>query len=156
MDHGIDVTVELDHDAFAEPAEAANHPAGELGRRRLGGAQHKRTADPDALEATRDDPRLEGLQIDDDVRELGHESVKFTAAPPPGSRLRCDGRLASLTLPARESSPLTPSPFRSPHPLAPSPFWRGGTHGSRTPSPSVSGDVPASGLTPSEMYSLNV
>src|SRR5207244_7177280 len=91
MDHGIDVTVELDHEAFAEPAEAANHPAGELGRRRLGGAQHKRTADPDALEATRDDPRLEGLQIDDDVRELGHESVKFTAAPPRGSRLRCGG-----------------------------------------------------------------
>src|SRR5437867_3922833 len=113
MDHGIDITVELDHDAFAEPAEAANRPTGELGRRRLGRAQHKRTADPDALEATGDDPRLEGFQIDDDVRELGHESGKFTALLSPPAPLS-----------VRESSPLTGGP----HPLTPSPFRRGGTH----------------------------
>src|SRR5207247_1917501 len=101
MSHGIDVTVEPDHDALAETAEPADHPARELGRRRLGGAQHKRTADPDPLEGSADDPRLEGFQIDDDVRQLGHEREVYSF--------------------------LTPRCPRGPHPLSRSPFGRGGT-----------------------------
>src|SRR6266498_3179374 len=72
MDHHIGVTVELGHDAFAEPAEPADRPPLELCRRRVGGAQREGAADADPLEPAPDDAWRESVQIDDDVRELGH------------------------------------------------------------------------------------
>ncbi len=72
VEHQVELLLEADHQALAEPAEQRHPPA--LGGRdgRLHRAQEERAPEPHALERLRQDAGLQALEVDGDVGQLGH------------------------------------------------------------------------------------
>src|ERR1041385_239303 len=77
-----EVALHADGDALADPAHLLDPAPLDGGDRRRGGAQQKRPADRDALEASAQDAVGEGLYINGDVRQFGHATIlPLTNAP---------------------------------------------------------------------------
>lgn len=64
--------LERNHDALADPAEAGDDTAGEIGRRGIDRSQHERFQDVDVLERLARDQRIQPLEIHDDIGQLWH------------------------------------------------------------------------------------
>ena len=67
VDDDEEIVFELEDDSFADPAEARHLLSVDDGHRRLEGSQYPGTGEPDSLEACSDHPRLEALDVDDNV-----------------------------------------------------------------------------------------
>ena len=67
------VALETEDDALAEPAERGDAAAGERVDGRGGGAEEKRIREPDFFECAAEDAAFKSLEVDRDVRELGHD-----------------------------------------------------------------------------------
>ena len=68
MEDEKQLSVELEYQPLAHPAQARHLSALELHRRRLDRAHHERIAEAEALERLPDNPRRQSFEIDDDVR----------------------------------------------------------------------------------------
>ena len=75
-DHQVDdreaLALERDGDALAQAAEADHRPPGQGLGRGLDGAQHEGAQQTDALQAGAADARVQRLDVDGDVGQLGH------------------------------------------------------------------------------------
>ena len=88
------------HDAFAESMEGGDKPAFDRGERRIDGPQEERADKSCARHAAADDPRLQRVQVQENVGQLRHAyrspPVKGEAGRAAGtvrrprSSLRCD------------------------------------------------------------------
>lgn len=72
VEHHEPLPRESDHDALAEPAEGLHPPSQEALQGRLNRAQQEGAAHPGHLQRLPADPRPQRLQVDLDVRMLGH------------------------------------------------------------------------------------
>jgi hypothetical protein len=72
VQHQPELVLEADGDALAEPPQLVDLLALDASDRRVGGAQQERMADPHARQLPAEDARLQGLDIDRDVRQFGH------------------------------------------------------------------------------------
>lgn len=85
MQHEEQVAVEFEDDARPEPAEAADGPAEGGVEGRVEGADEERVGDADAVEGAAGDARAEAVDVDGDVRQLGHGAM-LPAPIAPGKR----------------------------------------------------------------------
>ena len=72
MDHHEQVVARRPEDALAQPAQIAHDAAFDCRQRRIDGAKKERAGNADALEPPPDDARAQRVQIEFDVRTLGH------------------------------------------------------------------------------------
>jgi hypothetical protein len=75
MDHEEHIVVEFEHDALADPADAADDPAVDRFDRRINGSKNERAEEMNSLEAPSDDVACQRFEVDDDIRELGHSGI---------------------------------------------------------------------------------
>jgi hypothetical protein len=75
VQHGEIVVLEHENDALAEAAHVPDRAPGEVGDRRVRRAEQKRAADPQPVEPRADQPGGEGVEIQHDVRQLGHATL---------------------------------------------------------------------------------
>ncbi len=68
MKHQKQFVVGFDDDAFAEPAQPDDRFAFDRGERRVNGAKEKRRGEADAGYAAAENPRLQGMEIQQNVR----------------------------------------------------------------------------------------
>ena len=75
-DHQVEdqkqIAFQTPHDPFAEAAEVDHPPARRRCDRRIDGAQQKGAGEADGLQRLSHDARPQGLDVDHDVRKLGH------------------------------------------------------------------------------------
>ena len=85
-DHEVEDEEELlfegEHDALAQPAKAQHLAPLYLGDRRVDAAQERRAHDPNALEGLALAALLQALDVEADVRKLGHASQCRTQRRP--------------------------------------------------------------------------
>ena len=77
-----EVVLEHEDDPLAEPPHCGDPPplCGADGR--LGGPEQERAPEPDRLERRAAHPRLDRLDVDRDVRQLGHGVILSRESPP--------------------------------------------------------------------------
>ena len=81
MKHQKQFVVGFDDDTFTEPAQPDDRFAFDRGERRVNGAKKKRRGKPDAGHAAAENPRLQGMEIQQNVRQLGHVVLHFPLSP---------------------------------------------------------------------------
>jgi len=104
------LALDADRDPLAEPAHLAHDPAGELLRRRCETAEQKRFRDRHPLEAVTHDPRRDGVDIDADVGQLGHRTVR-------------PSRASAARVQPRSSSARPASLYRAPDTVSGAKVW---------------------------------
>jgi hypothetical protein len=72
MNHQIQLIVELPDDALAETADASHDVAFDRAEWRIDRAEKKRADEADARQRLSDDPGMEGVEVEEDIGELGH------------------------------------------------------------------------------------
>jgi hypothetical protein len=72
VDDEVKVALEREDDPLAHSSEPDYPSAHDVGDRWIGGAKHKDVADLDAVDDLIDDPGRQAVDVDGDVRELGH------------------------------------------------------------------------------------
>src|SRR5713226_5900418 len=72
VDHQEQVVLELEDQAFARTSQAQDALVFGCFERWIGGAQDERAGEPNALERLAYDVALEKIQVDRQVRKLGH------------------------------------------------------------------------------------
>ena len=71
MKHQKQFVVGFDDDTFTEPAQPDDRFAFDRGERRVNGAKEKRRGKADAGYAAAENPRLQGVEIQQNIRQLG-------------------------------------------------------------------------------------
>ena len=88
MDGQEELVLELENEALAQ----ASHPEHTLAlggfQRRIGGAQDKRTREPDVFQRFAHDVRFQKIEIDGEVRNLGHAAAMIRQCPGLQAQLR--------------------------------------------------------------------
>ena len=82
------VRLEAEDDPLAEPIEAHHAETGQVVRARVDRADQERVADAQPLERLSEHARLEGVDVDGDVGELGHLSLLRSPQIPPAGLAR--------------------------------------------------------------------
>ena len=88
MQHEEQVVVELEDDALAEPAQAADRLAEDGVDRRVEGAEEKRIGEPDLRQRLADDAGAEAVDVGDDVGKFGHGRMLSHRPEPARARTR--------------------------------------------------------------------
>jgi hypothetical protein len=86
MEHQPQLAREADRDARAQSAQALDAPTRGAADRRLYAAQQEGVSDAQVLQGLTDHARLQRLDIDRDVRQLGHGGAKLGMSQATGSR----------------------------------------------------------------------
>jgi hypothetical protein len=101
MNDKVQLSVERDDDALAQPGQPAHDPAAERRQRRFDGAQHERAAEPHALQRLAQDPTLERLDVDGDVGQFRHGPAMLSCrawALKAGAGRNCRGALQAVSM----------------------------------------------------------
>jgi hypothetical protein len=72
MDDEEEILWKREHDSLPDPIDAAELGPCERVEGRIDGSKHERTQNHHALQAASDQMASKGVDIDDDVRQLGH------------------------------------------------------------------------------------
>ncbi len=79
VEHDEVVVLEGQDDPLAEAADIADRATDQVRHRWIGCPEQERARDPQALELLSYDPRGEGVEVQRDVRQLGHQLRKRAA-----------------------------------------------------------------------------
>ena len=77
MKHEEQLAFGLHDDSFAQAPQASNRATDDRRQRRIDRAKEKRTGQPYGGDAVTDDPRLQRVEVQKDVRELGHDDDRI-------------------------------------------------------------------------------
>ena len=74
------IAFEADRDLLSQTSYRLNLPSDKRLGRGIHGTEYERTHDPDRFQRLIQNPCLEGLDINDDIRKFGHGSKLLAAA----------------------------------------------------------------------------